>query len=210
MCFQAICPNGFRVGMKLEAVDRKNNTSLVCVATVADTMGNRILVHFESWDDIYDYWADPTSPHIHQVGWCDTMGHRLTPPHGKPRSPKITLIHTFRWGVADYPDPKNFTWEKYLKETKSVAAPVRAFKQRPACGFRRGMKLECVDRRVPQLIRVATVDDVKDHRIRISFDGWRDRYSFWVDEDCQDIHPAGWAQKTGHPIEPPLSKKLSI
>lgn len=81
-CFQAICPNGFRVGMKLEAVDKKN-TSLVCVATITDMMDNRILVHFDSWDNIYDYWADPTSPYIHPVGWCDQYGHKLTPPNGK-------------------------------------------------------------------------------------------------------------------------------
>ncbi|CAB0034608.1 unnamed protein product, partial [Trichogramma brassicae] len=50
-------PTGFRVGMKLEAVDRKDSSS-VCVATVAGVMDNRILVHFDSWDDLYDYWAD--------------------------------------------------------------------------------------------------------------------------------------------------------
>ncbi|CAH1155941.1 unnamed protein product [Phaedon cochleariae] len=182
---QAICPNGFRVGMKLEAVDRKN-TALVCVASVRDMMDNRILVHFDSWDDIYDYWADPTSPYIHPVGWCDQYGHNLTPPN-------------------DYPNPESFSWESYLKERKAVAAPVRAFKQRPACGFKRSMRLECVDRRVPQLIRVATVDDVKEHQIRIKFDGWRDRYSYWVDDDSADVHPMGWCQKTGHPIEPPLT-----
>ncbi|KAJ3655676.1 hypothetical protein Zmor_014797 [Zophobas morio] len=181
----AICPNGFRVGMKLEAVDKKNS-SLVCVATVRDMMDNRILVHFDSWDDIYDYWADPTSPYIHPVGWCDQYGHNLTPPN-------------------DYPNPESFSWEKYLKETKSVAAPVRAFKQRPACGFKRGMRLECVDRRVPQLIRVATIDEVRDHRIRIHFDGWPDRYSYWLDDDSEDVHPVGWCQKTGHPIETPLT-----
>ncbi|XP_060529402.1 lethal(3)malignant brain tumor-like protein 4 isoform X2 [Cylas formicarius] len=182
---QAICPNGFRIGMKLEAVDRKN-TSLVCVATVRDMMDNRILVHFDGWDDIYDYWADPTSPYIHPVGWCDQYGHNLTPP-------------------SDYPTPETFSWEVYLKESKSAAAPVRAFKQRPACGFKRGMRLECVDKRVPHLIRVSTVDDVKEHQIRIHFDGWPDRYSYWVDDDSPDIHPIGWCQKTGHPIEPPLT-----
>ncbi|KAL3268518.1 hypothetical protein HHI36_007628 [Cryptolaemus montrouzieri] len=182
----AICPNGFRVGMKLEAVDKKNNSALICVATVRDMMDNRILVHFDSWDDIYDYWAEPTSPYIHPVGWCDQFGHRLTPPN-------------------DHPRPEEFTWEEYLRETKSVAAPVRAFKQKPACGFKRGMKLECVDQRVPQLIRVASVDEVKGHQIKIHFDGWMDKYSFWVEDDSTNIHPAGWCQKTGHPIEPPLT-----
>ena len=79
---QSICPNGFRLGMKLEAVDRKNS-SLVCVATVAELMDNRILVHFDSWDDIYDYWADPMSPYIHPVGWCEEHGHTLTPPNSE-------------------------------------------------------------------------------------------------------------------------------
>ncbi|KRT81389.1 Sterile alpha motif containing protein [Oryctes borbonicus] len=181
----AICPNGFRVGMKLEAVDRKN-TALVCVATITDMMDNRILVHFDSWDDIYDYWADPTSPYIHPVGWCDQYGHNLTPPNG-------------------HPNPESFTWESYLKDTKTVAAPARAFKQRPANGFKRGMRLECVDKRVPQIIRVATVDDVREHQVRISFDGWPDRYSYWVDDDSTDIHPVGWCHKTGHPLEPPLT-----
>lgn len=68
----------------------------------------------------------------------------------------IRRTPSFRFIVflfSDYPNPETFTWEEYLKETKSVAAPVRAFKQRPACGFKRGMRLECVDKRVPQLIR---------------------------------------------------------
>lgn len=93
-----------------------------------------------------------------------------------------------------------------MKETKAVAAPVRAFKQRPACGFKRGMRLECVDKRVPQLIRVATVDDVRVHQIRIHFDGWPDRYSYWIDTDSDNLHPVGWCHKTGHPLETPLSK----
>lgn len=106
---------------------------------------------------------------------------------------------------SGYPEPETFTWEKYLKETKAVAAPVRAFKQRPANGFKKGMRLECVDKRVPQLIRAATVLDVRDHQIRIAFDGWPDRYGYWVDDDSSNIHPVTWCQKTNHPLEPPLS-----
>ncbi|KAJ9591128.1 hypothetical protein L9F63_002349, partial [Diploptera punctata] len=185
----AICPNGFRLGMKLEAVDRKNS-SLVCVATVAELMDNRLLVHFDSWDDIYDYWADPTSPYIHPVGWCEEHGHTLTPPNNYSKG-----------------GSKSFSWEAYLKETKSVAAPARAFKQRPCSGFRRGMKLECVDKRVPMLIRVATIDDVGEHQIKIKFDGWPDQYNYWIDDDNPDIHPMGWCQKTGHPLEPPLTSE---
>lgn len=47
---------GFEVGMKLEAVDRMN-PSLICVATVTDVVDDRFLVHFDNWDDTYDYWS---------------------------------------------------------------------------------------------------------------------------------------------------------
>ncbi|XP_066998743.2 lethal(3)malignant brain tumor-like protein 3 [Anabrus simplex] len=180
----SVCPSVFRVGMKLEAVDRWNSF-LVCVATVADVIDSRILVHLDGRDNAYDFWADATSPYIHPVGWCKKNGQFLTPPlHWKP--------------------PQSFSWDQYLKETKSQAVPARAFKQRPPCGFRAGMKLECVDKRVPLLIRVATVGEVYEHRIKIQFDGWPEEFSYWLDDDSPDIHPPGWCQKTGHPLETPL------
>lgn len=77
-----MCPSQFRVGMKLEAVDRKNS-SLICVASVADLIDNRLLIHFDSWGDVYDYWTDPSSPYIHPVGWCEENGYDLTPPNSK-------------------------------------------------------------------------------------------------------------------------------
>ncbi|XP_024895653.1 lethal(3)malignant brain tumor-like protein 1 isoform X4 [Pteropus alecto] len=183
-------PLGFQVGMKLEAVDRMN-PSLVCVASVTDVVDSRFLVHFDNWDDTYDYWCDPSSPYIHPVGWCQKQGKPLTPPQ-------------------DYPDPDSFCWEKYLEETGASAVPAWAFKvatvplQRPPHNFLVNMKLEAVDRRNPALIRVASVEDVEDHRIKLHFDGWSHAYDFWIDADHPDIHPAGWCSKTGHPLQPPL------
>lgn len=64
---------------------------------------------------------------------------------------------------------------------------------------------------VPFLIRVATITAVKRHQVRVSFDGWPDDLSYWLDDDSPDLHPVGWCLKTGHPLEPPLSKfKLCI
>ena len=80
--FQSVTPNAFRIGSKLEAVDKKNS-SLICVATVADTMGDKILVHFDGWDNNYDYWCDVTSPFIHPIGFCDANGYVLSPPCSK-------------------------------------------------------------------------------------------------------------------------------
>ncbi|ERE70987.1 lethal(3)malignant brain tumor-like protein 1 [Cricetulus griseus] len=182
-------PVGFEVGMKLEAVDRMN-PSLVCVASVTDVVGSRFLVHFDNWDDTYDYWCDPSSPYIHPVGWCQKQGKPLTPPQ-------------------DYPDPDSFCWEKYLEETGTSAVPTWAFKVRPPHSFLVNMKLEAVDRRNPALIRVASVEDVEEHRIKLHFDGWSHSYDFWIDADHPDIHPAGWCSKTGHPLEPPLQPRES-
>uniref|UniRef100_A0A8C0Y7D1 L3MBTL histone methyl-lysine binding protein 1b n=1 Tax=Cyprinus carpio carpio TaxID=630221 RepID=A0A8C0Y7D1_CYPCA len=179
----SVTPSGFRAGMKLEAVDRKN-PSLICVATIAAAVDNRLLIHFDDWDDSYDYWCDASSPYIHPVGFCEEVELTLTTP-------------------ADYKPPKVFTWEKYLEETGAQAAPARAFKQRQPHGFQIGMKVEAVDKRNAMLIRVATISDVEDHRIKIHFDGWSEEYDYWLDADSPDLHPVGWCQKTGHPLQHP-------
>uniref|UniRef100_A0A673MWI3 Lethal(3)malignant brain tumor-like protein 3 n=1 Tax=Sinocyclocheilus rhinocerous TaxID=307959 RepID=A0A673MWI3_9TELE len=180
-----VTPSGFRVGMKLEAIDKKN-PSFICVATITDMVESRFLVHFDNWDESYDYWCDATSLYIHPVGWCQENGRTLTTPPG-------------------YPDVKNFSWEKYLAETSSLPAPARAFKVKPPHSFQLNMKLEVVDKRNPALIRVATVVHTDDHRLRIHFDGWTEEYDFWIDADSPDIHPAGWCAKTGHPLQPPIT-----
>ncbi|XP_075992966.1 lethal (3) malignant brain tumor isoform X2 [Anticarsia gemmatalis] len=177
-------PNCFRIGMKLEAEDRKNE--LVCVASIADILDNRMLINFDSWDEMYDFWVEPTSPYIHSVGWAEENGVPLTPPNF-------------------YKDPDTFSWENYLAETGASAAPPRAFKTRPPQGFKPGMKLEVVDKRVPFLIRVASITAVKGHQVRVTYDGWPDDLSCWFDDDSPDIHPVGWCLKTGHPLEPPLT-----
>uniref|UniRef100_H3DLY5 L3MBTL histone methyl-lysine binding protein 1b n=1 Tax=Tetraodon nigroviridis TaxID=99883 RepID=H3DLY5_TETNG len=182
----SVTPSGFRAGMKLEAVDRKN-PSLICVATIAAVVDNRLLIHFDNWDETYDYWGgrcDASSPYIHPVGFCEEVKLTLTTP-------------------AEYKHPKGFLWEKYLEETGTQAAPARAFKPRPLHGFQMGMKVEAVDKRNPMLIRAATVVDTEDHRLKIHFDGWSSEYDYWVETDCPDLHPVGWCQKTGHPLQHP-------
>ncbi len=78
--------------MKLEAVDRTaaDPSSAVCVATVANVLDGRILIHFDGDNDDgggggrRDYWTRPSaSPHIRPVGWCAENGVKLVPPRGK-------------------------------------------------------------------------------------------------------------------------------
>ncbi|XP_047467857.1 lethal(3)malignant brain tumor-like protein 1 isoform X2 [Mugil cephalus] len=180
---------GFETGMKLEAVDRMN-PSLICVATVTDVVDDRFLVHFDNWDDTYDYWCDASSPYIHPIGWCQERNLPLTPPQ-------------------DYPDHSQFSWPRYLEETGSKAVAADAFKVRAAHSFQAQMKLEAVDKRSPGLIRVATVEEVETHRIKVHYDGWSHVYDEWMDSDHPDIHPAGWCEATGHPLKvPPRDAKI--
>ncbi|XP_059183032.1 lethal(3)malignant brain tumor-like protein 4 isoform X2 [Centropristis striata] len=180
-CRPASC--GFSVGMKLEAVDRKN-PGLVCVASVADVIDDHFLVHFDNWDDTYDYWCDSSSPYIHPVGWCQEQGRPLTSPQG-------------------HPNPENFVWDEYLQETGSISAPSTAFTLRAPHGFQVNQKLEAVDRRNPMLIRVATVTETEDYTVKVHYDGWSEQFDVWSDSDLCDLHPVSWCQRTGHPLEPP-------
>lgn len=172
--------NQFKVGMKLEADDLKNSDK-ICVATVRDVMGPRLLIHFDEWDDVYDYWVDHSSPYIHPINWHKNIDVVLTTPPGYT----------------------HFSWSKYLKDTKSVAASNSLFGLRKPCPFKIGMKLEAVDNRVPFLIRPATVVAVDEFEIRVHYDGWPEVYGTWFKDDSFDIYPVKYSQKNGHDVEFP-------
>ena len=59
--------SGWNVGSKVEAVDRQN-TSLICVATVKNVLEGKILIHFDGWELDYDYWVKPDSPYVKPRG----------------------------------------------------------------------------------------------------------------------------------------------
>ncbi|MBZ3883110.1 Lethal(3)malignant brain tumor-like protein 1 [Sciurus carolinensis] len=198
-------PLGFQVGMKLEAVDRMN-PSLVCVASVTDVVDSRFLVHFDNWDDTYDYCnlCRALAAVMEGILLQGSRPFHVPDSCWGAESSSSHLLDIALAFFVDYPDPDSFCWEKYLEETGTSAVPSWAFKVRPPHSFLVNMKLEAVDRRNPALIRVASVEDVEDHRIKLHFDGWSHGYDFWIDADHPDIHPAGWCSKTGHPLEPPL------
>ncbi|XP_069786011.1 MBT domain-containing protein 1-like isoform X3 [Narcine bancroftii] len=78
--FNKEVPNhGFRVGMKLEAVDLME-PRLVCVATVTRIVHRLLRIHFDGWEDEYDQWVDCESPDLYPVGWCELTGYQLQPP----------------------------------------------------------------------------------------------------------------------------------
>ncbi|XP_005056127.1 PREDICTED: MBT domain-containing protein 1 isoform X2 [Ficedula albicollis] len=179
----------FKEGMKLEAIDPLN-LSAICVATIRKVLADGYLMigidgsEAADGSDWFCYHA--TSPSIFPVGFCEINMIELTPPRGT--------------GYAKLP----FKWFDYLRETDSIAAPVKLFnKEVPNHGFHVGMKLEAVDLMEPRLVCVATVTRIIHRLLRIHFDGWEDEYDQWVDCESPDLYPVGWCQLTGYQLQPP-------
>ncbi|CAI9585181.1 unnamed protein product [Staurois parvus] len=177
----------FKEGMKLEAIDPLN-LSAICVATIRKVLAEDYLMigidgsEAADGSDWFCYHA--LSPSIFPVGFCEINKIELTPPRGYTKLP--------------------FKWFDYLRETGSIAAPVKLFnKEVPNHGFRAGMKLEAVDLMEPRLVCVATVTRIIHRLLRIHFDGWEDEYDQWVDCESADLYPVGWCQLTGYQLQPP-------
>ena len=39
--------------------------------------------------------------------------------------------------------------------------------------------------------------------MQVHYDGWSEQFDIWCDSDLCDLHPVGWCQRTGHPLDPP-------
>lgn len=46
--------------------------------------------------------------------------------------------------------------------------------------------------------------------LQIHYDGWSQQFDLWCDSDISDLHPSGWCQRTGHPLEPPPGPTDSV
>ncbi|XP_026201396.1 sex comb on midleg-like protein 2 isoform X2 [Anabas testudineus] len=202
-CFrQARVPpsNDFKVGMKLEAHDPRNSTS-VCIATVMGITGVRLRLRLDGSDNSNDFWRLVDSSDIQPIGTCEKNGDMLQPPLG------------FRMNAS--------SWPMFLLRTLNGAemAPTTAFKKEPPTppqnSFKPGLKLEAVDKKNPYLICPATIGEVKGDEVFIMFDGWRGAFDYWCKYDSRDIFPVGWCSLTKHSLQPPgnsvtLPKNLQI
>ncbi|XP_028675627.2 polycomb protein SCMH1 isoform X1 [Erpetoichthys calabaricus] len=83
--------NYFKIGMKLEAVDRKN-PHFICPATIGEVRGVEVLVTFDGWRGAFDYYCRYDSRDIFPVGWCALTGDNLQPPGTKVVLPKSLSI----------------------------------------------------------------------------------------------------------------------
>lgn len=192
--------NDFKVGMKLEAHDPRNSTS-VCIATVMGLTGVRLRLRLDGSDNSNDFWRLVDSSDIQPIGSCEKNGDMLQPPLG------------FRMNAS--------SWPMFLLRTLNGAemAPVTAFKKEPPRppqnSFKSGMKLEAVDKKNPYLICPATIGEVRGDEVFIMFDGWRGAFDYWCKYDSRDVFPVGWCSLTKHNLQPPgnsvtLPKNLHI
>lgn len=180
--------NEFNPGMKLEARDPRNLTS-ICIASVISTIGPRLRLRLDGSDDKSDFYRIVDSTDLHPNGYCEHKGELLQPPLGFMGNPS--------------------SWNTFLKRTKSTAsfAPASFFKPEPptptANFFEVGMKLEAVDRKNAQLICPATVGAIDKDQIHVEFDGWKGAFDYWCRYDSREIFPVGWCQNGRHPLQPP-------
>ncbi|XP_014374284.1 sex comb on midleg-like protein 2 isoform X4 [Alligator sinensis] len=180
--------NDFKVGMKLEAHDPRNVTS-VCIATIIGITGARLRLRLDGSDNKNDFWRLVDSSDIQPIGTCEKKGGMLQPPLG------------FQMNAS--------SWPMFLLRTLNGAemAPATFFKKEPPKpapnSFKVGTKLEAVDRKNPYLICPATIGDVKGDEVFITFDGWRGAFDYWCKYDSRDIFPVGWCSLTEDALQPP-------
>ncbi|KAJ8387052.1 hypothetical protein AAFF_G00161060 [Aldrovandia affinis] len=106
----------------------------------------------------------------------------------------------------------HFSWEKYLKETGSTAAPAHCFRQSgtpPVNEFKAGMKLEAQDPRNTTSTCIATVVGLTGSRLRLRLDGSDNKNDFWRLVDSSEIQPIGNCEKNGGMLQPPLGFRLN-
>uniref|UniRef100_A0A3P8RH83 SAM domain-containing protein n=1 Tax=Astatotilapia calliptera TaxID=8154 RepID=A0A3P8RH83_ASTCA len=106
----------------------------------------------------------------------------------------------------------HFSWEKYLKETDTIAAPASCFRQSltpPVNEFKAGMKLEAQDPRNTTSTCIATVVGLTGSRLRLRLDGSDNKNDFWRLVDSSEIQPIGSCEKNGGMLQPPLGFRLN-
>ncbi|XP_061919937.1 polycomb protein SCMH1-like isoform X1 [Entelurus aequoreus] len=106
----------------------------------------------------------------------------------------------------------HFSWDKYLKETGTSAAPAQCFRQSltpPLNEFKAGMKLEAQDPRNTTSTCIATVVGLTGSRLRLRLDGSDNKNDFWRLVDSSEIQPIGYCEKNGGMLQPPLGFRLN-
>ena len=130
------------------------------------------------------------SPYIRPLGWANKHRKQLRPSKESSNS-------------KDWPQ----LLAKIIIHKNRLPVPLEAF-NRTSC-FSPGMKLEAVDWKEPDKIRVTTVIAVKDNQIKLHYDGFPAEMEDWFDVDGKEIFAPGYCDTTGHPLEKPVELDIS-
>ncbi|XP_045861988.1 polycomb protein SCMH1 isoform X9 [Meles meles] len=141
------------------------------------------------------------SDHRKEIDWNDVRKHKYG---------HLSESASQYQEATDILELGHFTWDKYLKETCSVPAPVHCFKQSytpPSNEFKISMKLEAQDPRNTTSTCIATVVGLTGARLRLRLDGSDNKNDFWRLVDSAEIQPIGNCEKNGGMLQPPLERR---
>ncbi|XP_066448197.1 scm-like with four MBT domains protein 2 isoform X1 [Eleutherodactylus coqui] len=102
----------------------------------------------------------------------------------------------------------DFSWDEYLEESASVAAPHTSFKHVEISlqsSFQPGMKLEVANKSNPDTYWVATIITTCGQLLLLRYCGYGEdrRADFWCDVMTADLHPVGWCTQNNKVLMPP-------
>uniref|UniRef100_A0A158Q7I9 SLED domain-containing protein n=1 Tax=Elaeophora elaphi TaxID=1147741 RepID=A0A158Q7I9_9BILA len=175
--------NKFQVGMKCEAIDRKNFNGRPCPATVVDVKGDYLTISYDGWNKAYDSRERYDSRFIFPVGWATKCGLEVQPPNhvkGKvlqrtvqrdtlPKTPKIAALRKSkilnRKSVHTKNDSQR-TRNRKRKRTSSIANPHR----NPSNGSSSSHLLDIIDQIAKQthLVEACSASNASSQQIMTS------------------------------------------
>jgi len=188
------------IGMKVEVENSDADpipgvfSTAFWVATVLRIQGYKVLLRYEGFgqDGTRDFWMNLCSEKVHPVGWCATKGKPLIPPKSIQ---------------AKYHDWKEFLVKRLTGARTLPTAFYKVVWESVSSCFKKGMKLEVVDKMRISQVRVATVVDITGRRLQLAYDdngAEQQTDGFWCHEESPLIHPVGWARRVGHQIAAPV------
>ncbi|KAI6650536.1 Lethal(3)malignant brain tumor-like protein 3 [Oopsacas minuta] len=186
----------FRPGMLLEAAMDPLNRELISVCVVKRCSGQTVLLYEQNEDELSEFSRfyqefSVDSPYIRPLGWANKHRKQLRPSKESSNS-------------KDWPQ----LLAKIIIHKNRLPVPLEAFSR--TSYFSPGMKLEAVDWREPDRIRVATVIAINEkQQIKLHYDGFPTEMENWFDVDGKDIFPPGYCDITGHKLEKPVELDIS-
>ncbi|CAG2058283.1 unnamed protein product, partial [Timema podura] len=220
--------NMFEVGMKLEAVDRKN-PQLICAATVGFRMNasswpsfmlkSLSTAHLAPEDIFVDEpkgpkqnlfeagmkleAVDKKNPHLICVATVVMFSSEVS--YSAEESKVINLEPSVKVILSSVEQEMQQTLEItvtcFICELRLTYG---IFHSRPEYALSASRRDECNE---PALALLSSFHcAIRGEMIHVTFDGWRGAFDYWCRYDSRDIFPVGWCCKSKHPMQPPGQK----